>query len=63
MTPAEFTDVRKAMGMTQPALAQAMGVSTRTIASIEGGTDVPKVYQLAMYWLDSESRDAALTRG
>ena len=63
MTPAEFTDTRKAMGMTQPQLAKAMDVSDRTISNIERGKEVPKVYQLAMLWLDSKSRDAALTRG
>ena len=51
MTPTEFTAARKALAMSQSALAKAMGVTRETICRIERGETVPAVYQLAMWWL------------
>ena len=53
MTPAEFTAARKALAMSQAALAKAMGVTRETICRIERGETVPAVYQLAMAGLQS----------
>ena len=48
MTPTEFTAARKALAMSQAALAKAMGVTRETICRIERGETVPAVYRLAM---------------
>ena len=48
MTPAEFTDARHAMLMTQAGLARAFGVTRETISRIERGETIPALYALAM---------------
>ena len=37
MTPLEFKEIRKSLGLTQLALANALGYSKRTIQRIEAG--------------------------
>ena len=55
MTPDEFRAAREALGLTQQGLADALGVSKRTITGIEGGDTVPRVYALAMQALTASA--------
>ena len=57
MTGNEFRSVRKSLGMTQVALASALGMTDRRIRTFENrvGT-VPRVVELAVAQLLSEHR-------
>lgn len=48
MTPAQFKEARQSLGLTQQGLADALGVSKRTVAGIETGDEVPRLYALAL---------------
>lgn len=49
MTPADFIAARRAMGLTQRALAERLGVSTRAVQHWEAGTrPVPRYAERAM---------------
>lgn len=52
MTPTEFHAARKRLGMTQPQLAEALGMSTSRIADYERSSDraptIPRVVELAL---------------
>lgn len=56
MTPTKFTQDRESLGLTQHDLAEAFGVSIRTISAIENGDDVPVRYALAMVGLMAKQR-------
>lgn len=55
MTPAEFRDTRKRLGLTQAGLADIFGVSLKTIVNIEAEAS-PKfgLYALALCGLMAE---------
>ena len=56
MTPTEFRAARKDLGMTQAQLAEALGVSTKTVENIEAGrSDRPRLYSLALRALINEA--------
>ena len=43
MTPTQFRAIREAMGVTQPSLADMIGVTDRTVRRYENGeTHIPK---------------------
>lgn len=62
MTPTDFTAARKHMGLTQPQLAEALGVKPRTVWGLENrADDVPRLYALAMERLLVPSVGVGLT--
>lgn len=56
MTPTEFKEARQKLGLTQPQMADALGVSKRTVAGIETGVEVPRLYALAVAGLLAERK-------
>jgi len=55
MTPAEFKQARQSLGLTQPEMAEQLGVKPRTIWGLENQTDdVPRLYALAVAHLLTE---------
>lgn len=53
-------DMRTRLGMTQAQLAEALGISTRTVATYEAGTEPPKAIRLACRWIEHEATANAL---
>ena len=52
-------DMRTRLGMTQAQLAEALGISTRTVATYEAGTEPPKAIRLACHWIEHEATACA----
>ena len=55
MKDAHMKDLRERLHMTQAQLAEALGISTRTVATYEAGTEPPKAIRLACCWLEHEA--------
>lgn len=56
MTPAEFHSIRKALGLTQPALAAKLDLSHFTISRFENGHQaIPVAVALAMKAMEKET--------
>lgn len=54
MTPEQYKEIRKRLGMTQAALATALGVTSKTIRRRESGeTEINKEAELAIKTLDA----------
>lgn len=58
MTPHEFREKRRKLGLSQEQLAHAMGITVRQIANIEKRETIPLRYQLALRWLEHEAVEA-----
>lgn len=59
MTPTAFKEARQSLGLTQQGLADALGVSKRTVAGIENSADVPRIYALAVQALLTAAASSA----
>ena len=55
MTPAAFKQARVTLGLSQPEMADALGVKPRTVWGLENRADnVPRLYDLAVAGLVAE---------
>ena len=53
MTPKQLKAIRKRLGMTQTALAEAIGYTMRQVGKYElGQAGIPRVVELAVEYLD-----------
>lgn len=52
MTPSEFRDIRKSLGLSQEALARRIGITVRQMHAIENGDEIPLRYEFALRWVD-----------
>lgn len=56
MTPADFRRIRKALGLTQPALAAKLDLSHFTISRFENGhQSIPVAVELAMRAMEKDA--------
>lgn len=51
MTPTEFRDLRRSIGMSQEALARRIGIGVRQMNIIENGETIPLRYEYALRWV------------
>ena len=69
MTPAEFKQIRQAMGVTQAQLAKISGIQQSNISMYEnGGRDIPRYIARLMIYLDwygqiNDKRDGGMRDG
>jgi DNA-binding XRE family transcriptional regulator len=58
MTPTELKQARESLGMTQDALAAALGLSRSAIARMEAGQSrIVKAIDLAVKWLKANPEE------
>lgn len=59
MTPSEFRAARKRLGLTRAALAEALGVTPRTVGNWSWGhTEIPPFMALAIEALERRAKDS-----
>lgn len=51
MSPTEFRELRKSIGLSQEALARKIGIGVRQMNIIENGDEIPARYAFALQWV------------